>query len=93
MGFNNVHVLVGDGLVGDPPRAPFDRIVLTAAAERIPETLLDQLADDGVMLVPLGPHAGPQYIVKLHKTKDDVSRETLIPVRFVPVLPGQAQEL
>jgi protein-L-isoaspartate(D-aspartate) O-methyltransferase len=91
--FHNVEVVVGDGLAGDPANAPFDRIIVTAAAERIPETLLDQLAEDGIMVVPLGPRGGPQYIVKLTKSSDGVSRETLIPVRFVPALPGQAREL
>jgi protein-L-isoaspartate(D-aspartate) O-methyltransferase len=93
LGFDNVQVLVGDGLAGDPARAPFDRIIITAATEEVPDALLGQLADDGIMVVPLGPHAGPQYIVKLHKGEDGVSRETLIPVRFVPALPGQALEL
>jgi len=93
LGFDNVHVGFGDGLAGDAARAPFDRIIITAATEQVPDALLDQLAEDGTMVVPLGPHAGPQYIVKLSKTKNDVSRETLIPVRFVPALPGQAREL
>jgi protein-L-isoaspartate(D-aspartate) O-methyltransferase len=86
-------VVLGDGLFGDPGRAPFDRIIVTAAAEDVPDELLDQLAPDGVMVVPLGPRAGPQYIVKLTRQNDHVSRETLIPVRFVPVLPGRAREL
>jgi protein-L-isoaspartate(D-aspartate) O-methyltransferase len=93
LGFDNVQVVVGDGLAGDPARAPFDRIIVTAAAEQVPDALLGQLGEEGILLVPLGPHTGPQYIVKLHKSKDDVSRETLIPVRFVPALPGQAREL
>ena len=59
----------------------------------MPQTLLDQLADDGVMMLPLGPHGGPQHIVKLTKSKAGIAREDLIAVRFVPLLPGQAQEL
>jgi protein-L-isoaspartate(D-aspartate) O-methyltransferase len=93
LGFHNVEVVLGDGLFGDPGRAPFDRIIVTAAAEDVPDELLDQLAPDGVMVVPLGPRAGPQYIVKLTRQNDHVSRETLIPVRFVPALPGRAREL
>jgi protein-L-isoaspartate(D-aspartate) O-methyltransferase len=93
LGYNNVEVLVGDGLAGAPGRAPFDRIMVTAAADHIPEALLDQLADDAVMVLPLGPHAGPQYIVKLSKAEGKLRRENLIAVRFVPLLSGQAKEL
>jgi len=93
LGYSNVEVVVGDGLAGVPERAPYDRIIVTAAAEHVPETLLDQLADNGIMLLPLGPPSGAQHIVKLTKTQTGVSRDNLIPVRFVPLLPGQAQEL
>jgi protein-L-isoaspartate(D-aspartate) O-methyltransferase len=93
LGFTNVEVVVGDGFAGVPGRAPYDRIMVTAAAEQIPEALLDQLAADGVMVLPLGPHAGPQSIIKLTKTKEGLAREILIGVRFVPLLPGQAREL
>jgi protein-L-isoaspartate(D-aspartate) O-methyltransferase len=93
LGYDNVEVLFGDGLKGEPLRAPYDRIIVTAAAESIPEELVAQLAEDGIMILPLGPHDGPQELVKLTKTKDDLQRETLLPVRFVPLLPGQAQEL
>ena len=58
---------------GAPGRAPFDRILVTAAAEEIPQALVDQLTDDGEMLLPLGPHAGPQHIVRLTKSKDGVA--------------------
>ena len=93
LGYGNVDVVVGDGLAGWPERAPYDRIIVTAAAERIPETLVEQLAEGGVMLLPLGPQAGTQHIVKLKKTSTGLAREDLIPVRFVPLLPGQAHEL
>jgi protein-L-isoaspartate(D-aspartate) O-methyltransferase len=93
LGFTNVEVVVGDGLAGLPGRAPFDRIMVTAAAEQIPDALVAQLADGGVMVLPLGAHAGPQAIVKLTKTKEDIKREDLIAVRFVPLLPGQAREM
>jgi protein-L-isoaspartate(D-aspartate) O-methyltransferase len=55
--------------------------------------LTAQLAEDGIMVLPLGPHGGPQELVKLTRTKQGLNRETLIAVRFVPLLPGQAQEL
>ena len=93
LGYRNVDVRVGDGLAGVPERAPYDRIIVTAAAEAIPEALVDQLADGGVMVLPLGPHAGPQQLVKLTKGEGGITREDLIGVRFVPLLPGQAREL
>ena len=93
LGYDNVEVVVGDGLVGVPARAPYDRIIITAAAENIPEVLLEQLAESGVMLLPLGPHDGTQEIVKLTKTNEGMVQEHLIGVRFVPLLRGQAREL
>jgi protein-L-isoaspartate(D-aspartate) O-methyltransferase len=93
LGVNNVEVVVGDGLAGVPDRAPYDRIIVTAAAEHIPEALIAQLADGGVMLLPLGPQGGTQEIVKLTKTNEGLAQEHLIGVRFVPLLPGQAREL
>src|SRR5476651_777019 len=67
LGYNNVEVVVGDGFAGVPDKAPYDRIIVTAAAEQVPETLLAQLADDGVMVLPLGPHDGTQHIIRLNK--------------------------
>lgn len=93
LGYDNVDVVVGDGFAGVPGGAPYDRIILTAAAERLPQTLLDQLAVDGVMILPLGSHDGSQHIIKLTKSVTGIRRENLIPVRFVPMLPGKAQEL
>ena len=93
LGYRNVDVRVGDGLAGVPERAPYDRIIVTAAAEAIPETLTTQLADGGVMVLPVGPHAGPQQLIKLTKGEGGIKREDLIGVRFVPLLPGQAREL
>jgi protein-L-isoaspartate(D-aspartate) O-methyltransferase len=93
VGASNVEVVLGDGMEGAPDKAPFDRIVVTAAAETVPQALVDQLADEGIMLLPLGPHDGPQQIVKIVKSAAGVARENLIAVRFVPLLAGQAQEL
>ena len=93
LGYDNVDVRVGDGLAGVPEAAPYDRIMVTAAAETIPEALLGELADDGVMVLPLGPHAGPQQLVKLTKGEQGIKQEDLIGVRFVPLLPGKAREL
>lgn len=93
IGYENVDIVVGDGFAGVPDRAPYDRIIVTAAAETIPEALLDQLADGGIMILPLGSHDGSQHIIKLTKSVTGIRRENLIPVRFVPMLPGKAQEL
>jgi protein-L-isoaspartate(D-aspartate) O-methyltransferase len=93
LSYANVTVRAGDGLAGAPDEAPFDRIIITAAAEEIPEGLLDQVADGGKMVLPLGPRGGAQQIVKLSKTADGLGRQDLIGVRFVPLLPGQAREL
>jgi protein-L-isoaspartate(D-aspartate) O-methyltransferase len=93
LGYDNIEVVVGDGFAGVPSKAPYDRIIVTAAAEILPQTLIDQLADDGVMILPLGPHGGSQHIIKLTKSKTGLAREDLIAVRFVPLLPGQAKEL
>jgi protein-L-isoaspartate(D-aspartate) O-methyltransferase len=93
LGYNNVEVVVGDGFAGVPARAPYDRIIVTAAAEEVPPALMEQLAEGGIMVLPLGPHSGSQSIVRLTKTKEGVKHEELIAVRFVPLLPGQAREL
>jgi protein-L-isoaspartate(D-aspartate) O-methyltransferase len=93
LGIANAEIIVGDGLQGASDRAPFDRILVTAAAEDIPQALVEQLADDGEMLLPLGPHSGPQHIVRVTKGEEGIKREQLIAVRFVPLLPGQAREL
>jgi protein-L-isoaspartate(D-aspartate) O-methyltransferase len=93
LGYNNVVVQVADGLAGIPQWAPYDRIMVTAAAETVPEVLVEELAGGGVMVLPLGPHTGPQQLVKLTKHAHGLKQEDLIGVRFVPLLPGQAREL
>jgi protein-L-isoaspartate(D-aspartate) O-methyltransferase len=94
LGYDNVEVRHGDGFAGVPERAPYDRIIVTAAAESIPEALTTQLAEGGVMILPLGPHAGGQRLVKVTKGEGGtLKQEDLIGVRFVPLLPGQAREL
>jgi protein-L-isoaspartate(D-aspartate) O-methyltransferase len=93
LGYKNVEVRLGDGLAGAADRSPFDRIIVTAAAEAVPQALIEQLAPDGVVVLPLGPHGSPQNLVRLTKSKDGVRQEELIAVRFVPLLAGQAREL
>ena len=93
LGYTNVEVCVGDGLNGWPERAPYDRIMVTAAAEAVPGALVEQLAPAGVMVLPLGPHHGSQQLMRIKKENGAISEEKLIGVRFVPLLPGRAQEL
>jgi protein-L-isoaspartate(D-aspartate) O-methyltransferase len=94
LGYANVTVLVGDGMAGAPDLAPFDRIIVTAAAEDIPQALTAQLAEAGKMVLPVGPRHDVQCLVKLSKQPSgELARENLIAVRFVPLLPGQAREL
>ena len=94
LGCRNVTVRLGDGMVGAPDLAPFDRIMITAAAENVPDALVAQLTAGGKMVLPVGPRHDAQYLVKLTKQADgELTREELIAVRFVPLLPGQAREL
>jgi protein-L-isoaspartate(D-aspartate) O-methyltransferase len=91
--YDNVDIIVGDGMTGVPDRAPFDRIIVTAAAAVIPQALVDQLVVGGIMVLPLGPQDEHQTLVKLERTNNGTEQTELIGVRFVPLLPGQAQEL
>ncbi|HVT61486.1 MAG TPA: protein-L-isoaspartate(D-aspartate) O-methyltransferase [Thermoanaerobaculia bacterium] len=89
LGFGNVHVRVGDGFRGWPEEAPFDAIVLTAAPPAVPPPLLEQLAPGGRMVLPLG--GVEQDLLVLTKQPDgSITRESVIPVRFVPMT-GEAQ--
>jgi len=94
LGYTNVTVRLGDGMAGARDLAPFDRIMVTAAAEDVPDALVAQLTAGGKMVLPVGPRHDAQYLVKLTKQADgELTREELIAVRFVPLLPGQAREL
>src|SRR5579863_2976151 len=94
LGYTNVTIRAGDGMAGAPDLAPFDRIMVTAAAEDVPEALVAQLALGGKMVLPVGPRHDAQYLVRLTKQPGGaLTREELIAVRFVPLLPGQAREL
>jgi len=94
LGYSNLTILAGDGMAGAPELAPFDRIMVTAAAEEVPAALAAQVTEGGKMVLPVGPRHGVQYIVKLtRQAGGGLTRENLIAVRFVPLLPGQAREL
>lgn len=84
----NITTRAGDGTKGWPEVAPFDRIIVTAAAMReIPETLLDQLAPGGIMIAPIGSSARDQHLYRIMRDDDgEISSERLWPVRFVPLI-------
>ena len=84
MGKTNVHVRVGDGYAGWPEEAPFDRIIITAAAETLPPPLVEQLAPGGRLVVPVGSQGGPQWMTIVDKTGTGVTEQRTIPVQFVP---------
>lgn len=86
LGYNNVEILIGDGYNGWPEKAPFDVIMLTASPPQIPSTLIDQLADGGVLVAPEGDFA--QELVKITKRNGKISRKTVSYVRFVPMVHG-----
>ena len=92
LGYAGVQVKVGDGWQGWPDRAPFDAILVTAAPPAIPQALVDQLAEDGVMVVPVGPDEGTQELVRLRKRGGQIETEKGIPVRFVPMIHGEMRD-
>lgn len=88
LGYRNVRTRIGDGYDGWPEAAPFEAIIVTAAPERIPQPLLDQLAPGGRLVVPVGLKS--QDLVVVTRTEDGFQRRTVTPVRFVPMT-GKAQ--
>lgn len=91
LGIGNVTTIIGDGWLGWPPQAPFDRIIVTAAASEPPEALLDQLKVGGRMIVPVGETRETQFITRIDKTVDGLETERLLPVRFVPLVKGRVK--
>jgi protein-L-isoaspartate(D-aspartate) O-methyltransferase len=84
----NIVVQVGDGGEGWPAQAPFDRIIVTAQADMLPDVLLGQLREGGVMILPIAENGRGQQVVRLRRTARGVERETLMDARFVPLLTG-----
>ena len=88
MRLHNITTRMGDGTLGWPEQAPFQRIIVTAATPDVPDELVAQLADDGILIVPLGRNHSEQQLVKCVKTPGGLEREDLWPVRFVPLVSG-----
>jgi len=93
LGLSNITQMVGDGMKGWPKQAPFDRIIVTAAAAHMPEALVEQLAVGGIMILPLEDKPGVQKLWRVTRDERGFEREELLPVRFVPLVPGVAKEL
>ena len=90
---SNAEVLLADGLSLPAELGQFDRIMVTAAMVEIPQTLLDRLEPNGVLIAPVGPHHGVQTLLRIVRTEAGFERKALVDVRFVPALPGIAREL
>ena len=90
---NNIVARLGDGALGWPELAPFDRIIVTAAAPEIPPALKEQLSDKGgILIIPVGRDSQAQQIMRIVRTGDAYASEELLPVRFVPLVPGVVRE-
>lgn len=90
LGYGHVRVRHGDGFYGWPEAAPFDAVIVTAAAGHIPPPLVEQLRPGGRMMIPVGSVHGVQTLILVEKAEDGtVTTESLLPVRFVPLLRGE----
>ena len=88
----NIHNIVtkhGDGYLGWPEQAPFDRIIVTAASKSIPEELTSQLREGGLMIIPLEDEGKKQKIFSIKKTKNNYDKYPLVSVKFVPLIQGK----
>jgi protein-L-isoaspartate(D-aspartate) O-methyltransferase len=90
LGYGNIEVRIGDGYAGWPEKAPFDGIVVTAAAPSVPQALVEQLKPGGRMVIPVGGEVEMQFLKVLTKRADGgVDEKRVLPVRFVPLVPGK----
>ena len=92
LGCGNVHVVHGDGTLGLPEEGPYDAIIVTAGGPVVPEALLEQLADGGRLVIPVGPESRGQELVRVRRDGDELEEEDLGPVRFVPLIGAQGFE-
>jgi protein-L-isoaspartate(D-aspartate) O-methyltransferase len=93
LGCDNVEVMLGDGYDIPAAAGTFDRIMVTAAMEQIPDVLTGRLEPGGILIAPVGPHQSTQTLVRVTRTDAGFDRKELVDVRFVPALPGIAREL
>ena len=90
LGYSNIEIKIGDGYKGWPEKAPFDAIIVTAAAPSIPRALIEQLKPGGRMVIPVGASADAQSLLLVEKLPDQKLRtRSVLPVRFVPLVPGK----
>jgi len=93
LGYRNIEVRTGDGYLGWPEHAPFDGIVVAAAAPRVPQALVEQLRPGGKMVIPVGGEFGVQYLMLITKRADGgFDERRVLPVRFVPLVPGTGHD-
>ena len=92
LGLTNITALAGDGSHGLPDQAPFDRIIVTAAAEDPPGPLLAQLREGGIMVLPVGQSDTVQSLIRVTRRAHGYDYDELRPVRFVPLVEGVAQD-
>ncbi len=88
LGYKNVHVKIGDGYKGWPEAGPFDAIIVTCAPDKVPQPLVDQLKDDGRMVIPVGDRFA-QELYLLEKKNGQLKQSATLPVRFVPMTSEQ----
>ena len=87
LGYKNISVKIGDGWQGWPEHSPYDAVIVTAAAEKIPDALVEQLKPGGKIICPLGPAYGPQELVLANKHNNgSLTSQHVLPVRFVPLI-------
>jgi protein-L-isoaspartate(D-aspartate) O-methyltransferase len=86
LGYSNIHFVTGDGYEGFPAAAPYDVIICTAAPPTLPSALVEQIAEDGIIVAPIG--SGIQYLYKIRKEFGSVQKQKICPVAFVPMVPG-----
>jgi len=89
---HNITTMCGDGADGWPEQAPFERILVTAAAHDIPPVLSDQLSVGGIMVLPVGDDPGTQTLLRVTRTEDGMDVEDLGQVKFVPLVGGATRE-